>query len=222
MAADTSEKPPQAGDVTPRQSISAAGRTITDSPGSSKAENTYEMIAMKSFDGSSEEKVDLQKLESQVVQKQPRNSDPFAHLDPQEAAILKRQVETPDVKVGLATLYRYATRIDLILLFIGSVCSIASGVIMPLMTIIFGSLQATFAGIFNGTVDRATFDAEMVRLVLYFVYLAIGMFVTVYISTVVFIYTGEHIAGKTREKYLEACMKQNIVSYLSSPSSSSQ
>lgn len=34
--------------------------------------------------------------------------------------------------------------------------------------------------------------------------------VAVYISTVGFIYTGEHISAKIREKYLEACLRQNI------------
>jgi ATP-binding cassette subfamily B (MDR/TAP) protein 1 len=36
------------------------------------------------------------------------------------------------------------------------------------------------------------------------------MFVTIYISTVGFIYTGEHISGKIREHYLEAILRQNI------------
>lgn len=175
------------------------------------SEKSSDRNAAKSADDSSEDQVNLQKAESQAIQKQPRNEDPYAHLPPGEAAILKRQVDTPDVKVGFQTLYRYATRMDLILLAIGTVSAIASGVIMPLMTIIFGNLQATFSGLPNGTVSRGDFDAEMVRLVLYFVYLGIAEFVTVYIATCVFIYTGEHIAGKTRERYLEACMKQNIV-----------
>jgi ATP-binding cassette subfamily B (MDR/TAP) protein 1 len=45
---------------------------------------------------------------------------------------------------------------------------------------------------------------------LYFVYLAIASFGTVYISTVGFIYTGEHITQKLREKYLKAVLHQNI------------
>jgi ATP-binding cassette, subfamily B (MDR/TAP), member 1 len=46
--------------------------------------------------------------------------------------------------------------------------------------------------------------------VLYFIYLAIGEFVTVYISTVGFIYVGEHVTQKIREHYLEAMLRQNI------------
>ena len=45
---------------------------------------------------------------------------------------------------------------------------------------------------------------------MYFVYLAIGEFITIYICTVGFIYTGEHITGKIREQYLAAILRQNI------------
>lgn len=50
----------------------------------------------------------------------------------------------------------------------------------------------------------------MAHFTLYFIYLAIGEFITIYICTVGFIYTGEHIAGKIREQYLAAILRQNI------------
>ena len=50
----------------------------------------------------------------------------------------------------------------------------------------------------------------MSHFTIYFIYLAIGEFVTIYICTVGFIYTGEHIAGKIREQYLAAILRQNI------------
>lgn len=223
MADDTSKTPSSAEHVTPRQSISAGRDTLQGSPeskhncaptarGESEKKVDGTTAAAKAVDNSSDEKVNLQKLDSKVqVPKQEKKGDLYAHMAPEEAAILKRQVETPDVKVGLKTLYRYATTVDLLLLLVASICSIVSGVILPLMTIVFGSLQGTFAGFFNGNVSRSSFNDEMTRLVLYFVYLGIGMFVTVYTSTVIFIYTGEHITGKVRERYLESCLRQNIV-----------
>lgn len=45
---------------------------------------------------------------------------------------------------------------------------------------------------------------------LYVVYLGIGLFVTDYVSTVGFIYTGERATRKIRERYLEAILRQNI------------
>jgi ATP-binding cassette subfamily B (MDR/TAP) protein 1 len=168
-----------------------------------------------STDGSpnnKEREVDLAKADSKVVlaKEVPEETDPYAHLPEREAKILKDQVLTPDVKVGLVTLYRYSSRNDLLILFVSAICSIASGAALPLMTVIFGNLQGTFQNYFTGLTSYDDFVGELGSLVLYFVYLAIAEFVTVYIATVGFIYTGEHISGKIREHYLESCMKQNI------------
>jgi ATP-binding cassette subfamily B (MDR/TAP) protein 1 len=158
--------------------------------------------------------VDLTKADSKVVQPKDQAVDvnPYAHLPEREAKILKDQVYTPDVKVGMATLYRYSSRNDLIIILVSAIAAIASGAALPLMTVIFGNLQGTFQEYFTPgtTMSYDDFVDEMGRLVLYFVYLAIGEFVTAYIATVGFIYTGEHISAKIREHYLESCMKQNI------------
>ncbi|KAL2133880.1 hypothetical protein VTI74DRAFT_1496 [Chaetomium olivicolor] len=158
-----------------------------------------------------EQPIDLTKADSKVVKNEPE-VDPFAHLGEREAKILKDQVYTPDVKVGMATLYRYSSRNDLLIIFVAAICAIASGAVLPLMTVIFGNLQGTFQDYFTPgtTMTYDEFTSELGRLVLYFVYLAIGEFVTSYIATVGFIYTGEHISAKIREHYLESCMKQNI------------
>lgn len=212
--------------ATPRQSIEAtktAQGTAGSNAGLEKTEEASavtdrpvdEKHALRAADGADEVRLELRKLDSKTpasVHGDGDAPDPFEALPPHEAAILRRQVETPDVKAGFATLYRYATRVDLILLVIGSVCSIASGAVLPLMTVVFGSLQGTFSSYFNGTATYDEFMDSMTHLVLYFVYLGIGMFFATYIATVAYIYTGEHIAGKIREHYLESCLKQNIVS----------
>lgn len=71
-------------------------------------------------------------------------------------------------------------------------------------------MTGTFQGFFFGDLPRSKFDSELSNFTLYFVYLAIGEFITIYICTVGFIYTGEHISQKIRERYLAAIMRQNI------------
>jgi ATP-binding cassette subfamily B (MDR/TAP) protein 1 len=154
---------------------------------------------------------DLEKADSRVVlPKSPSDDDPYKHLPEREAEILKNQVYTPDVKVGIAMLYRYASRNDLIIMAVSALAAIASGAALPLMTVIFGNLQGTFQGYFQFQISYDDFVKELGTLVLYFVYLAIGEFVCTYVATVGFIYTGEHVSAKIREHYLESCMKQNI------------
>ncbi|KAM7199857.1 P-loop containing nucleoside triphosphate hydrolase protein [Rhypophila sp. PSN 637] len=153
----------------------------------------------------------MEKVDSRVPKgKGSNDDDPYGHLSETEAQIIKSQVLTPDVKVGISTLYRYASRNDLIIMAVGSICAIASGAALPLMTVIFGNLQGTFQNYFQQMISYDDFVSELSSLVLYFVYLGIGEFIVTYVATVAFIYTGEHISAKIREHYLESCMRQNI------------
>ncbi|KAL5326481.1 hypothetical protein ACEPPN_004167 [Leptodophora sp. 'Broadleaf-Isolate-01'] len=151
----------------------------------------------------------LAKLDSNV-KVEVKDEDIYAHLPPAEAEILKRQINIPIVKAGWKTLYRYSTTNDIIIMVISAICSIAAGAALPLMTVIFGNLAGQFNGYFAGTTSRSDFNDTIAHNVLYFIYIGIAEFVTIYISTVGFIYTGEHISGKIRAHYLEACMRQNI------------
>ena len=90
------------------------------------------------------------------------------------------------------------------------ICSVASGVALPLMTVIFGNLQSDFAKFFTGQISHDDFTHTMSHTVLYFVYLAIAEYVTAYISVAGFMYTGEHISGKIRSNYLASCLRQNM------------
>ncbi|KAI3555130.1 ABC transporter, partial [Colletotrichum abscissum] len=152
----------------------------------------------------------LEKADSKAIAPKDPSDDPYEHLPANEAAILKRQVFTPEVKAGIMTLYRYSSTNDLLILSLSAFTSIVVGAALPLMTVIFGNLQGTFQNYFAGTTSKDDFNSEMASLVLYFVYLAIGVFVCQYITTVGFIYTGEHISAKIREHYLQSCMRQNI------------
>ena len=76
--------------------------------------------------------------------------------------------------------------------------------------IIFGQLAGTFSSFFGGGLSLEGFNADVSHFTLYFIYLAIGEFVTIYICTVGFIYSGEHISSKIREQYLAAILRQNI------------
>ena len=157
--------------------------------------------------------IPLEKIDSRAQTPTEDDEDSaYRHLPRHEAEILKAQVETPEIAKGASVVYRYASRNDKIILFISTVCAIASGAALPLMTVIFGHLQKTFQKFFygGGTMTYDDFVGELNKFVLYYVYLAIGEFIVTYICTVGFIYTGEHISAKIREHYLESCMRQNI------------
>ncbi|EZF95025.1 hypothetical protein H113_04572 [Trichophyton rubrum MR1459] len=135
---------------------------------------------------------------------------PFKHLPQHERLILKRQVDLPATNVNYMALYRYAIRNDKIVLVLASVAAIIAGALMPMMTVLFGGLAGTFRSFLLGDISDSKFNDELATFSLYFVYLAIGEFAMVYIATVGFVYSGEHIIAKIREQFLAAILRQNI------------
>jgi hypothetical protein len=89
--------------------------------------------------GPAETGLALTKLDSKIVKqkgdKNDKEQDPFKHLPPHEADILRKQVETPDVNVTYRTLFRYASRFDWLVFAISVACAVGSGASMPLMTV---------------------------------------------------------------------------------------
>jgi ATP-binding cassette subfamily B (MDR/TAP) protein 1 len=139
------------------------------------------------------------------------DDDAFAHLPEHEAEILRRQLATPPVKVTYFRLYRYATRTDKIIIAVSAVAAIIAGAVLPLMTVVFGQLTGSIGNFSSGnSADLSGFSNTVNRLTIYYIYLAIGEFVTVYIATVGFIYAGEHMSAKIREEYLGGILRQNI------------
>ncbi|KAG8158078.1 hypothetical protein KVR01_011839 [Diaporthe batatas] len=137
-------------------------------------------------------------------------SDEFGHLPDQEADILRQQVSSIGQRVGVTTLFRYASSFDIVLLSLSAISSILGGAALPLMTLLFGNFQGTIQGYFLGRASYQEYIQEMTSIAMYFVYLAIGEFALVYIGTTGFIYSGERISNQIREHYLESCLRQNI------------
>ncbi|KAH0538752.1 GTPase-activating protein [Glutinoglossum americanum] len=157
-----------------------------------------------------EDEISIEKLDSQIINIKGEDDDPLRFLSPQEKEIIKRQLDIPTVNVTFRSLFRYATKNDLLIIMLSALCAIAAGAMMPLMTVIFGQLTGQFRSYFLGEISRSEFDHDLSHFTLYFVYLGIAEFITIYIATVGFIYTGEHISSKIREQYLNAILRQNI------------
>ncbi|ORY83184.1 P-loop containing nucleoside triphosphate hydrolase protein [Protomyces lactucae-debilis] len=136
--------------------------------------------------------------------------DPLARLTEAQRTALLAQIETSKSKpVTYFGLFRFASKQDLLLEAIAVITCIAAGAALPLMTIVFGSLTQSFTNVTRGQ-GKQQFQDDVNRLTLYFVYIAIGVFVTTYIYTCAFICAGENVSRRIREEYLRAIMRQNI------------
>ncbi|KAJ5232033.1 hypothetical protein N7468_004989 [Penicillium chermesinum] len=134
----------------------------------------------------------------------------YAHLPQREREILKSQIEVRSENLNFFSLYRYATAYDFIIVAISAIMAIVAGVAQPLFTIVMGKMSTNFGLIGAGLITHEYFNHQLGHYVLYYVYLGIAQFFTVYISMVGFMHTGEHITQVIREKYLEAILRQNI------------
>ncbi|EME79474.1 ABC transporter, ABC-B family, MDR type [Pseudocercospora fijiensis CIRAD86] len=146
---------------------------------------------------------------SREVEKGYSNTNSFAHLSEHEATTLRKQIESPAAApVIWKSLFRFASRQDILIIAVSSLCAIAAGTAVPLNTVILGSLAGSFQDFSNG-LPRTEFDEQVKSRTLYFVYLTIGEFVTIYFATLGFRHTGESITRKIREEYLKAVLRQN-------------
>lgn len=59
----------------------------------------------------------------------------FAHLPQHEKDILKKQLDSPNVKISFFGLYRYASHLDILILVVSAICAIAAGAALPLFTV---------------------------------------------------------------------------------------
>ncbi|RIB29019.1 P-loop containing nucleoside triphosphate hydrolase protein, partial [Gigaspora rosea] len=131
-------------------------------------------------------------------------------LDPAEEQVLKDQVNLPKRKESYITLYRFATKLDWIIMFIGLVFSAFAGIALPLMTIIFGAMIDNYTRFQTHTISTDEFSEAVNHLALILLVVAIGIFVATYVSIATWVYSSERIARQIRERYLRAVLRQNI------------
>ncbi|KAK7331427.1 hypothetical protein VNO77_25652 [Canavalia gladiata] len=108
-------------------------------------------------------------------------------------------------KVPFYKLFTFANRLDVTLMIIGTICTIANGLSQPLMTVILGKLINTF-----GSTDPSQAILEVSKVSLLFVYLAIGTGVASFLQVSCWMVTGERQAARIRGLYLKTILKQDI------------
>ncbi|KJA18017.1 hypothetical protein HYPSUDRAFT_169806 [Hypholoma sublateritium FD-334 SS-4] len=134
-------------------------------------------------------------------------------------------VEIKDVSkdippISFTQLFRYSTRFEIFLDFIGLAAACASGSAQPLMSLLFGSLTQDFVNFSQILMDPARsgeipaagaeFRHSAGRSATFLVCIGIGMFVCTYTYMYIWVYTGEVNAKRIRERYLQAVLRQDI------------
>ncbi|KAF2821176.1 P-loop containing nucleoside triphosphate hydrolase protein [Ophiobolus disseminans] len=106
--------------------------------------------------------------------------------------------------------FRYADRKSWILNIVAFVAAIAAGVLLPLMDLIFGKFVTTFTGFAIGTISPAQYRSEVNKFTLYFIYLFIAKFATVYIHSVCISIAAIRTTKALRIDFIKHVLRQNI------------
>lgn len=109
----------------------------------------------------------LKKLDSKVIDVKGADDDPYKHLSTEEAAIIKRQLDIPEVSLTYLSLFRYATFNDKFFIFTAALSAIAAGAVLPLMTIVFGQLAGVFQKFMLNTIEPNELQHTLNKYVLY-------------------------------------------------------
>jgi len=108
-------------------------RTTTSTPSSSSdiqlAPDNNAVPTSEKFDAVAKDRKVIKSKKNKKGQEVAveEEQDPFAHLPVHEQEILRRQVIVPDVPVTYKTLFRYATKSDLLIMAAGALGSIIGG-----------------------------------------------------------------------------------------------
>jgi ATP-binding cassette subfamily B (MDR/TAP) protein 1 len=113
-------------------------------------------------------------------------------------------------RVGLFKIYSVATVKDYFMLLLGTIAAAAAGACSPLMTVIFGKMIDTFTIYGSGGSTKDQFQADINYYALFFIYLAIVVFICTYTYMSTFQWVGAKSAHKIRNLYLQSLLKQEI------------
>ncbi|KAM0921567.1 hypothetical protein ACQ4PT_006759 [Festuca glaucescens] len=116
-----------------------------------------------------------------------------------------RKKMTKGGKAPFHDMFKNADVTDMVLMLVGTVAAVASGMSQVVMTIIFGRMIDAFGG---ATPD--TILPRVNKVVLQFVYLAIGTLPACFLEISCWTMTGERQAARIRSLYLNSVLKQDM------------
>ncbi|KAK6220388.1 ABC transporter [Colletotrichum tabaci] len=108
--------------------------------------------------------------------------------------------------------FTYATKWDFFVYIIASLASIAAGVALPLMNVIFGQLVGQFTSYFSDTttISRSQFESILNRQALYIMALFVGRWALNAVNKFCFRMIGIRLSSAIRLHYLQSLFAQSI------------
>ncbi|ETN84651.1 ABC transporter transmembrane region [Necator americanus] len=106
--------------------------------------------------------------------------------------------------------FRYASTFDRVLLLAGGLVAIATGVGMPLMSIIMGNVSQNFMNVTGNFTTVHQFEHDVIQNCLKYVYLGCGIFAAATIQAMCFLTVCENLVNQLRREFFKAILRQDI------------
>ncbi|WOL00017.1 ABC transporter B family member 1 [Canna indica] len=113
----------------------------------------------------------------------------------------------PAPTVGFAQLFRFADRLDCVLMAVGTAGAIVHGCSLPIFLRFFGDLVNSFG---SNSGDPDTMVHEVVKYAFYFLVVGGAIWASSWAEISCWMWTGERQSTKMRIKYLEAALNQDV------------
>ncbi|EYC19304.1 hypothetical protein Y032_0024g1008 [Ancylostoma ceylanicum] len=120
----------------------------------------------------------------------------------------ERKEEIP--KATIIQLFRYASAFDKVLLLIGSLVAIGTGIGLPMMSIIMGDISQNFMDINGNASSVHKFEHDVIQNCLKYVYLGCGIFAAATIQAMCFLTVCENLVNQLRREFFKAILRQDI------------
>ncbi|XP_061530011.1 ATP-dependent translocase ABCB1-like isoform X4 [Phycodurus eques] len=130
----------------------------------------------------------------------------------------KKEKERKNVTVGPIELFRFADGLDLLLIFLGTVMSVAHGLVFPLMCVVFGHMADRFiqysAMSKNNTrhlfFTNSTLQDDMASFSIYFAITGVLVLVAAYMQVAFFTLAAVRQVTRIRKCFFHSIMRQDI------------
>ncbi|KAI0660475.1 multidrug resistance protein 1 [Cubamyces menziesii] len=163
----------------------------------------------------------------------PSAGSQLEQSDPDTGQQASQAIETEDAAapaksdakpVSILQLFRFSTRTEILLDWIGLLAAAAAGASQPLMSLLFGRLTQNFVNFAMslGSANDPQTQAEQLHIIAlafkhaaalnasYLSYIGVGMFACTYVYMSIWAYTGEVNAKRIRERYFHAILRQDV------------
>ncbi|KAE9421795.1 hypothetical protein Angca_003094, partial [Angiostrongylus cantonensis] len=132
----------------------------------------------------------------------------------------ERDGEDSVKRVSITQLFRYATWMELVLLFIGIGVSLVTGAGLPLLSILQGRVTQSFVyeEMFKTNTtpgpdfhyNDTDFTNDVMNIIYWYIAMAVGMFLAATLQVTCFLIVCEQMSNRIRRKFVQAMLRQDI------------